>query len=167
MQIRTRFAPSPTGSLHVGSVRTALFSWLYARANRGKFILRIEDTDRERSTQASVDAILAGMDWLEIDYDEGPVYQSDRYARYLQVIDDFLQKGLAYRCNCSVARLEALRAEQMARHEKPRYDGACRDKQLPPGGEHVVRFKTQTMVLLSLLIKYMVKFTSRILSWMI
>lgn len=141
MQIRTRFAPSPTGSLHVGSVRTALFSWLFARANQGKFVLRIEDTDRERSTQESVDAILKGMDWLEMDYDEGPIYQTDRYERYLQVINEFLDKGLAYRCNCSVERLDKLRTDQMARHEKPRYDGACRDKDLPASGDYVVRFK--------------------------
>lgn len=144
MQIRTRFAPSPTGFLHVGGVRTALFSWLYARANQGEFILRIEDTDRERSTEQSIDAILAGMDWLEMDYDEGPVYQTDRYERYLQVINEFLDKGHAYRCNCSRERLDKLREEQLARHEKPRYDGTCRDKDLLATGDFVVRFKNPT-----------------------
>ena len=141
MQIRTRFAPSPTGFLHVGGVRTALFSWLYARANQGKFILRIEDTDRERSTQQSIDAIIAGMDWLEMDYDEGPIYQTDRYERYLQVINELLDKGLAYRCNCSKERLDKLREDQLAHHEKPRYDGTCRGKDLPATGDFVVRFK--------------------------
>ena len=144
MQIRTRFAPSPTGFLHVGGVRTALFSWLYARANQGQFILRIEDTDRERSTKQSIDAILAGMEWLEMDYDEGPIYQTDRYERYLQVINEFLDKGLAYRCNCSKERLEKLREDQLARQEKPRYDGTCRDKDLAATGDFVVRFKNPT-----------------------
>lgn len=141
MQVKTRFAPSPTGYLHVGGVRTALFSWLYARAKQGKFVLRIEDTDRERSTQESVDAILSGMEWLGLDYEEGPIYQTDRYARYLQVIDELENKGLAYRCNCSKERLLQLREEQLANREKPRYDGLCRDKNLPKSKDFVVRFK--------------------------
>ncbi len=141
MQVKTRFAPSPTGYLHVGGVRTALFSWLYARSKQGKFILRIEDTDRERSTKESVDAILSGMEWLGLDYDEGPIYQTERYARYLQVINDMEDKGLAYRCNCSKERLAQLREDQLAKREKPRYDGLCRDKNLPKSDDCVVRFK--------------------------
>ncbi|HBA36087.1 MAG TPA: glutamate--tRNA ligase, partial [Gammaproteobacteria bacterium] len=101
MKIRTRFAPSPTGYLHVGGARTALFSWLLARKAGGQFVLRIEDTDRERSTQAAVDAILQGMDWLGLDYDEGPFYQTDRYDRYNEVIQELLEDGHAYYCNCS------------------------------------------------------------------
>lgn len=141
MLVKTRFAPSPTGYLHVGCVRTALFSWLFARANQGKFVLRIEDTDRERSTQESVSAILSGMEWLGIDYDEGPIYQTDRYQRYLQVIDELEEKDLAYRCNCSKERLAQLREDQLARREKPRYDGLCRDKNLPKSPDCVVRFR--------------------------
>lgn len=149
MQIKTRFAPSPTGYLHVGGVRTALFSWLYARAKNGKFVLRIEDTDRERSTKESVDAILSGMDWLGLDCDEGPIYQTNRYDRYLQVIDELEKNGLAYRCNCSKERLAALREEQLANKEKPRYDGLCRDKNLPKTADSVVRFRNPSTGIVS------------------
>ncbi|CDZ77044.1 Glutamate--tRNA ligase [Legionella massiliensis] len=142
MAVRTRFAPSPTGFLHVGGVRTALFSWLYARHNNGQFILRIEDTDQERSTQESVQAILDGMDWLGLDFDEGPFYQTKRYSRYKEVADRLLEEGSAYRCVCSKERLEQLRESQLAAKEKPRYDGHCRDKNLPETDEpHVLRFK--------------------------
>ncbi len=141
MTIRTRFAPSPTGYLHIGGARTALFSWLYARKHGGKFILRIEDTDLERSTAESVNAILEGMTWLGLEYDEGPFYQTDRFERYAEVIEQLLQEGKAYRCNCSKQRLEQLREEQMARKEKPRYDGHCRDKDISPDEPHVVRFR--------------------------
>ncbi|MDR3443454.1 MAG: glutamate--tRNA ligase [Legionella sp.] len=142
MTVRTRFAPSPTGFLHVGGVRTALFSWLYAKRHQGKFILRIEDTDKERSTQESVQAILDGMAWLGMDCDEGPFYQTDRYDRYNQVAQQFLDEGKAYRCECSKERLEALREAQMAAKEKPRYDGHCRDKNLPLTDKpYVIRFK--------------------------
>ncbi|OGV32369.1 MAG: glutamate--tRNA ligase [Legionellales bacterium RIFCSPHIGHO2_12_FULL_35_11] len=142
MQVRTRFAPSPTGYLHVGSVRTAIFSWLFAKKNNGKFILRVEDTDRERSTKESIQTILNGLDWLEIDYDEGPIYQTHRYPRYLQVIEKLLEEGKAYRCTCSKERLEKLRAEQMAAKQKPRYDGLCREKNITLTDENsVVRFK--------------------------
>ena len=126
MNIRTRFAPSPTGFLHVGGVRTALFSWLFAKHHGGQFVLRIEDTDSERSTEASVQAILDGMHWLGLDYDEGPVFQTSRYPRYQQVLQQLLDSGHAYRCDCSKARLEALRASQMEAKIKPRYDGHCR-----------------------------------------
>ncbi|WP_133128000.1 glutamate--tRNA ligase [Legionella nagasakiensis] len=143
MMVRTRFAPSPTGFLHVGGVRTALFSWLYAKHHQGEFVLRIEDTDRERSTQESVQAILDGMHWLGLDYHHGPFYQTERYPRYLQIIQQLLDEGKAYRCYCSKERLEVLRESQLAAKEKPRYDGHCRDKQLPETNEpHVIRFKT-------------------------
>ncbi len=141
MTIRTRFAPSPTGYLHVGGARTALYSWLYARKHGGKFILRIEDTDLERSTAESVNAILEGMTWLGLEYDEGPFYQTDRFARYDEVIEKLLAEGKAYRCSCSKARLDALREEQMARKEKPRYDGHCRNRDVSPDEPHVIRFR--------------------------
>ena len=108
MTVVTRFAPSPTGYLHIGGARTALYSWLYARKRHGKFILRIEDTDIERSTQESVQAILDAMDWLGLDYDEGPYYQTKHFDRYLAVIEQLLQAGKAYRCYCSKERLEKL-----------------------------------------------------------
>ena len=141
MKVRTRFAPSPTGYLHVGGARTALFSWLYARKMGGQFILRIEDTDRERSTEASVNAILEGMDWLGLDYDEGPFYQTHQFDRYKEVIQKLLDSGDAYHCECTKERLTALREQQMADKEKPRYDGCCRDKNLPASDHTVVRFK--------------------------
>ena len=142
MIVRTRFAPSPTGFLHVGGVRTALFSWLYARHHQGEFFLRIEDTDRERSTKESVQAILDGMNWLGLSHEHDPVYQSDRYARYTEIAEQLLQEGKAYRCNCSKERLEALRAAQLEAREKPRYDGHCRDKHLSVNeASYVVRFK--------------------------
>lgn len=143
MQVRTRFAPSPTGYLHIGGARTALFSWLYARSLGGEFVLRIEDTDRERSTQASVDAILEGMEWLGLDYDEGPFYQTQRFDRYKEVIQQLLDSGQAYYCYCSKEELDALREQQMANKEKPRYDGRWRDSDATPpeGVEPVIRFK--------------------------
>jgi len=142
MMVRTRFAPSPTGMLHIGGARTALFSWLYARHCGGIFILRIEDTDRERSTPEALRAILNGMEWLGLTADEGPFYQTQRYGRYREVIDQFLQEGKAYRCYCSKEELETMRAEQLARKEKPRYDGRCRQRSVPVAGvEPVVRFK--------------------------
>jgi glutamyl-tRNA synthetase len=141
MTVRTRFAPSPTGYLHVGGARTALFSWLHARKHGGKFILRIEDTDLERSTAESINAILEGMTWLGLEYDEGPFYQTQRFDRYNEVIQELLANGLAYRCNCSRERLESLREGQMQRKEKPRYDGHCREIQASPDEPHVVRFR--------------------------
>lgn len=142
MTVRTRFAPSPTGFLHVGGVRTALFSWLYAKRHQGSFILRIEDTDRERSTQESVQAILDGMAWLGLTSDEGPFYQTERYERYDQIAQQFLAEGKAYRCECSKERLESLREAQLAAKEKPRYDGQCRNKNLPAtDAPYVIRFK--------------------------
>jgi len=110
--VRTRFAPSPTGVLHIGSVRAALYSWLYARKMGGAFILRIEDTDRERSTEAFTQAIIEGMEWLGLTWDEGPFHQTERLDRYRQVAQEWLEQGIAYRCYCSKERLDALRAEQ-------------------------------------------------------
>ena len=144
MTIKTRFAPSPTGFLHVGGARTALFSWLHARKHGGRFVLRVEDTDLERSTQESVNAILEGMTWLGLEYDEGPFYQTHRFDRYYEVIDQLLDNGHAYRCNCSKERLETLREEQMKRKEKPRYDGHCRNKFVEPNEPHVIRFRNPT-----------------------
>jgi len=147
MTIRTRFAPSPTGYLHIGGARTALFSWAYARKLGGTFILRIEDTDLERSTQESVQAILDGMSWLNLDYDEGPFYQMQRMDRYKAVLQQMLNEGTAYYCYTTPAELEAMREAQRASGEKPRYDGHWRPEQgkvlpAPPDGiKPVVRFK--------------------------
>lgn len=142
MSIRTRFAPSPTGYLHIGGARTALFSWLYARKHGGTFILRIEDTDLERSTVESVNAILEGMTWLGLEYDEGPFYQTHRFDRYKEVIQTLLDNGHAYRCYCTKDELDTLRAEQMANKEKPRYDGRCRHRtELREGVDPVIRFR--------------------------
>ena len=140
--IRTRFAPSPTGYLHIGGARTALFAWLAARATGGQFVLRIEDTDRERSTPESVQAIIDGMAWLGLEADEGPFYQSDRFQRYREVVEQLMAQGKAYRCYCSKERLEALREKAMAAGEKPRYDGHCRDRsEAVDGVEPVIRFR--------------------------
>jgi len=140
--VRTRFAPSPTGYLHVGGARTALFCYLEARARDGVFILRIEDTDLERSTPESVQAILDGMEWLGLDYDEGPFYQTRRFDRYAEVVQQLLDEGKAYHCYCSKERIEGIREEQMKAGLKPRYDGHCRDSAQPVQGvKPVVRFR--------------------------
>ena len=145
MTIRTRFAPSPTGLLHIGGVRTALFCWLYARRHGGVFILRIEDTDRERSTPEAVQVILDGMDWLGLHADEGPFYQTERYPRYKEVIRQWLAEGKAYHCYCSKEELEQMRNAQLASKQKPRYDGRCRDRKAPREGvTPVVRFRNPT-----------------------
>jgi len=143
MSVRTRFAPSPTGYLHIGGVRTALFNWLYARHCGGTFILRIEDTDRERSTDESVQAILDGMAWMGLDYDEGPIYQTGRLERYQKVIDQLLDAGKAYRCYCTKEELDKIREEQRAQGIKPRYNRHCRDRHNPerPDARPVIRFK--------------------------
>ena len=144
---RTRFAPSPTGFIHLGNIRSALYPWAFARATGGDFILRIEDTDVERSTQAAVDVILESMAWLGLDHDEGPLYQMQRMERYKQVLAQMQAQGLVYPCYTSVAELDALRERQMAAKQKPRYDGTWRPeagKTLPPipeGVERVLRFK--------------------------
>jgi glutamyl-tRNA synthetase len=139
----TRFAPSPTGLLHIGGVRTALFSWLYARRMKGQFILRVEDTDLERSTQDAVKVILEGMDWLGLQHDAGPFYQTQRFDRYKEVIADMVKAGTAYHCYCSKEDLDAMRAAQQLAKEKPRYDGRCRHGKGPgaaSGRPPVVRF---------------------------
>lgn len=136
--MRSRFAPSPTGYLHIGGARTALFAWLWAKRQHGKFILRIEDTDLERSTQQSVDAILDGMRWLGLEHDEGPYYQTDRFDRYKAVIQHLLDEDKAYYCECSAERLQTLREELMAKGEKAKYDGCCQHKNLTSG---VIRFR--------------------------
>jgi glutamyl-tRNA synthetase len=143
MKIRTRFAPSPTGYLHIGGARTALFSWLYARHHGGAFVLRIEDTDLERSTPESVNAILEGMSWIGLEYDEGPFYQTKRFDRYQAVIQKLLDEDKAYHCYCSKDELTAMREEQKAKKLKPRYDGRCRHRKgsAPEGVNPVVRFK--------------------------
>lgn len=146
-QVRTRFAPSPTGFIHLGNIRSALYPWAFARANQGVFILRIEDTDVERSSQEAVDVILEGMAWLGLNHDEGPYYQMQRMDRYKVVLQEMQDKGLVYPCYMSTAELDALRERQMANKEKPRYDGTWRPeagKTLPPvpeGVKPVLRFK--------------------------
>jgi len=140
--LRVRFAPSPTGYLHIGGARTALFNYLLARKEGGVFVLRIEDTDVERSTQESVDAILQAMDWLGLSYDEGPFYQSERYELYKSKVAELLNKGLAYRCYCTPEELDAKREEAMQSGGKPRYDGTCRNRTDQPDAPYVVRFKT-------------------------
>ncbi len=137
----TRFPPSPTGFLHVGGARTALFNWLYARHSGGRFVLRFEDTDVERSTRQSVDAILDSMTWLGIDWDEGPYFQSERLPVYRAHLQKLLDTGHAYHCTCSPEDIEAMRREASARGGKPRYDGRCRDKQRPASNDAVIRFK--------------------------
>ena len=145
-----RFPPSPTGYLHVGGARTALYNWLYARQTGGKFILRVEDTDRERSTPEAVQAILDGMDWLGLNYDEGPYYQMQRMPRYKEVIQQMLSKGQAYYCYTSPAELDEMREAQRARGEKPRYDGTWRPEPgktmpaIPADIKPVVRFRNPT-----------------------
>lgn len=143
MKVRTRFAPSPTGYLHIGGARTALFCYLFARKHGGQFILRVEDTDRERSTEESVQAILDGMKWLGLEYDEGPFYQTQRFDRYREVVQQLLDSGHAYHCYCTPQELQSMREEATARKEKPRYNGYWRDReQAPPAGvTPAVRFK--------------------------
>jgi glutamyl-tRNA synthetase len=139
--MKSRFAPSPTGYLHIGGARTALFAWAYAKKQQGNFVLRIEDTDRERSTQASVEVILEGMNWLGLDYDEGPFYQTQRFERYKEVIQRLLDEDKAYYCECSKQRLSSLREALMEKGKKAMYDGHCRDKNLLATEYSVVRFK--------------------------
>jgi len=142
MTVRTRFAPSPTGYLHIGGARTALFCWLYARRHGGSFVLRVEDTDRARSTPEAVQAILDGMRWLGLEWDEGPHFQTSHYDRYREIVQRLLDAGQAYHCYCTREELDAMRADQAARGEKPRYDGRCRERSEPrPGVDPVVRFR--------------------------
>jgi glutamyl-tRNA synthetase len=145
-KVRTRFAPSPTGYLHIGGARTALFNWLFARHNGGKFILRIEDTDVERSMEESTEAILSGMKWLGLDWDEGPYYQSKRIQLYRDHVDTLLEKSLAYKCYCSPEELEERRQRILKAGGKPKYDGRCRERTDQPGGnqDFAIRFKSRT-----------------------
>ncbi len=139
--VRTRFAPSPTGHLHIGGVRTALFCWLYARRHGGQYLLRIEDTDRERSTQEAIDGILSAFDWLDLKPDETPYLQSRRFERYREVAAGMIAAGQAYRCYCTAEELAAMREQQAARGEKPRYDGRCRERTDIPSRPAAVRFR--------------------------
>ncbi len=143
MTVRTRFAPSPTGFLHVGGARTALFSWLFAKQQGGQFVLRVEDTDRERSTDESVQAILDGMTWLGLAADEGPIFQTERFDQYHEITEKLLSEDKAYRCFCTHEELDASREEQMANKQKPRYNGRCRSREDTPNVDspHVVRFR--------------------------
>lgn len=143
MKVRTRFAPSPTGFLHIGGARTALFCYLFARKHGGEFVLRIEDTDQQRSTEESVQAILDSMQWLGMEYDEGPFYQTQRFDRYREVVAQLMEAGQAYHCYCTPEEVTAMREEAIAKKEKPRYNGYWRDRtDAPPQGiEPVVRFK--------------------------
>jgi len=140
--VRTRFAPSPTGYLHIGGVRTALFCWLYAKNQKGQFLLRIEDTDQERSTQESISAILQGMEWLSLNCDEEPVYQSQRMDLYQKNADELIESDHAYKCYCTQEELDAMRKGQVERGENPRYDGRCRGVKEPKSDQFVVRFKS-------------------------
>ena len=144
MTVRTRFAPSPTGLLHVGGIRTALFSWLYAKHNNGEFILRIEDTDRERSTDDAKNVILDGINWLNLDYDEGPYFQTDRFERYSEIIQELLRSGNAYYCYCTKEELDVMREDALRQGKKPKYNGFWRDRDTTPPTniKPVVRFKT-------------------------
>ncbi len=139
--IITRFPPSPTGYLHVGGARTALFNWLYARHCNGKFVLRIEDTDLKRSTKESVDAIFEALDWLKIDWDDGPYFQSERFDIYSKYVDKLIAEGKAYYCDCPPEKVEEMRKRGMATDGKAKYDGTCREKGLSKGENTVVRFK--------------------------
>lgn len=140
-EVRVRFAPSPTGSLHIGGARTALFNWLFARHEGGTFILRIEDTDRERSTEEFTKSILDGMKWLGFDWDEGPYHQTDRMDLYKEHVDRLLKEGKAYRCYCSASELEAKRQAMQASGQKPKYDGTCRNRSNFPDAPYAIRLK--------------------------
>lgn len=140
-EIITRFPPSPTGYLHLGGARTAIFNWLYARHTKGRFVLRIEDTDTKRSTTESTDAIFEALEWLGIDYDEGPYFQSERYDIYEKYVAQLIDAGHAYYCDCSSERLDEMRKKAMAEGRKPKYDGKCRDKCLASADNTVIRFK--------------------------
>ncbi|MGH8430607.1 MAG: glutamate--tRNA ligase, partial [Solimonas sp.] len=169
MSVVTRFAPSPTGYLHIGGARTALFSYLYAKRFGGSFLLRIEDTDRERSTQEAVDAIFEGMAWLGLQSDFAEIYQTQRFGRYGEVVQQMLAAGTAYHCYASKEELDAMRAEQMARKEKPRYDGrwrpeAGKTRPAPPAGvQPVVRFRNpvEGQVVIDDLIKGQIVFDNK------
>lgn len=146
MKVKTRFAPSPTGNLHIGSARTALYSWLFARRYNGKFVLRIEDTDFERSQSLSIKSIFQGLKWLGLNWDEGPYFQTQRLERYKEVIEMMLKNGHAYKCYCTPKQIEEIRAKQLFEGKKPRYTGICRDVNIKYNinKKYVVRFKNPT-----------------------
>lgn len=141
-KVRVRFAPSPTGSLHIGGARTALFNWLFARHEKGTFILRIEDTDRERSTEEFTKSIMDGMKWLGFDWDEGPYHQTDRMDLYKEHVDKLMKEGKAYRCYCTAEELETKRQTMLAAGQKPKYDGKCRDRKDQPEGPYTIRLRS-------------------------
>ncbi len=141
-KIRTRFAPSPTGMLHIGGARTALFSWLYARRHGGEFVLRIEDTDRQRSTDEATQVILDGLAWLGLDWDGEVIYQSERQSQHIAAVERLLAEGKAYRCYCSKEEVDAMREAQRQAGQKPQYDGRCRHRQQQPDAPYVVRFRS-------------------------
>ncbi|MBF0589523.1 MAG: glutamate--tRNA ligase, partial [Magnetococcales bacterium] len=143
MTVRTRFAPSPTGFLHIGGARTALFCHLYARHTQGEWLLRIEDTDRDRSKPEAVDAIIEGLQWMGLQHDGEIVYQSNNTQRHIEVAQQLLESGKAYRCYCTKEELDTMRAGQRARHEKPRYNSRCRSREDQPENQpFVIRLKT-------------------------
>jgi len=143
MTVRTRFAPSPTGMLHIGGARTALFAWLYARHHGGQFVLRIEDTDRERSTDEATQVILDGLSWLGLDWDEEPVFQTTRQAEHVRAVEQLIEKGHAYRCYCSRNELDQMREAQRTAGKKPMYDGRCRHRSVQPEDQpYVIRFRS-------------------------
>ena len=139
--VRTRFAPSPTGLLHIGGARTALFAWLYAKTNSGSCLLRIEDTDKERSKQEFTDEIINSFNWMGVNFDEDVVYQSKNHDRHLALAKELLKSGKAYVCDCSKERLGQLRKEQQEQGLNPKYDGKCRDLSLSESNNNVIRFK--------------------------
>ncbi|MBN1472342.1 MAG: glutamate--tRNA ligase, partial [Syntrophaceae bacterium] len=142
-KIRTRFAPSPTGFLHIGGARTALFNWLFARHNGGDFVLRIEDTDQQRSTDESTKAILDAMVWLGLNWDEGPYFQAQRVDLHREMVQKLIKEGHAYYCTCTPEELEEKRKKALATGKKPKYDGTCRDKKLTKSENSVVRFHSK------------------------
>ena len=152
MDIITRFAPSPTGSLHLGAVRTAIFNFLFTKKNKGKFVLRIEDTDQERSTNDSLDEILKSLNWLGVDYDDGPYVQSDRLAVYKEIAQDLVDKNLAYKCYMKNQEIEELKNQAAKEKKIYRYPRTWRDRtDHPDNGEYVIRFKTPDNENLSLI----------------
>ena len=165
MKIKTRFAPSPTGNLHIGGIRTALYSWLFARSNNGKFVLRIEDTDFKRSTPKAIANIIDNMKWLNLNWDEGPYYQTKRFNRYSEVINTMLQAGTAYKCYCSKERLEKIREKQIKNKLKFRYDGKCRNNNTSNilNKSYVVRFRNpqEGSVILNDYIRGSIKFNNK------
>ncbi len=160
--IRTRFAPSPTGLLHIGGARTALFAWLFAKSNSGSCLLRIEDTDNERSKPEYTNEIINSFNWMGVNFDEDVVYQSKNYERHLEVAKELLKNGKAYYCNCSKERLDQLRKEQQERGESAKYDGKCRNLSISESENTVIRFKNsdEGSVVFKDLIKGQIEFSN-------